>query len=63
VDPLGRPVFQNQIYNPATTRLAPDGSTVRDPYVGNIVPLSAMDPVALKSPVHASAADQQQSDQ
>ena len=48
VDPLGRPVIQNAIYNPATTRLAPDGSTVRDPYPGNVVPLSAMDPVALK---------------
>src|SRR5215510_6813704 len=48
VDPLGRPVFQNQVYNPATTRVAPDGSTVRDAYQGNIVPLSAMDPVALK---------------
>jgi len=48
VDPLGRPVFQNAIYNPATTRLAPDGTTVRDAYLNNIVPLSAMDPVALK---------------
>jgi hypothetical protein len=48
VDPLGRPVFQNAIYNPATSRVAPDGSTVRDAYANNIVPLSAMDPTALK---------------
>lgn len=30
VDGLGRPIYQNEIYNPATTRTAPDGSTVRD---------------------------------
>jgi hypothetical protein len=48
VDPLGRPVLQNQIYNPATARLAPDGTTVRDPYPGNVVPLSDMDVSALK---------------
>ena len=47
-DPLGRPVFQNQIYDPTTTRLAPDGSTIRDPYVNNVIPIAAMDPVALK---------------
>src|SRR5215475_12976168 len=39
VDPFGRPVFQNAIYDPRTTRVAPDGSTVRDAFQGNIVPL------------------------
>jgi len=48
VDPLGRPVFQNTLYDPRTTRTAPDGSTVRDPFPGNIVPQALMDPVALK---------------
>jgi hypothetical protein len=48
VDPLGRPVFQNAIYDPRTTRVAPDGSTVRDPFPNNVVPKELMDPVALK---------------
>ena len=30
LDGLGRPIYQGEIYNPATTRTAPDGSTVRD---------------------------------
>jgi hypothetical protein len=30
VDGLGRPIYNGEIYNPATTRTAPDGSTVRD---------------------------------
>ena len=29
-DALGRPIFPNEIYDPSTTRTAPDGSTVRD---------------------------------
>ncbi len=48
VDPLGRPVPQNAIYDPRTTRLAPDGSVIRDPLPNNVVPLVLMDPVALK---------------
>src|SRR5262245_59407635 len=46
VDPFGRPVFQNAIYDPRPTRTAPDGSTVRDAFQGNVVPLALMDPVA-----------------
>ena len=30
LDGLGRPIYQGEIYNPATTRTAPNGSTVRD---------------------------------
>ena len=45
-DGLGRPIVFGQIYDPHTTRLAPDGSYVRDPYPGNIIPQSAFDPVA-----------------
>lgn len=48
VDPLGRPVFQNALYDPRTTRTAPDGSTVRNAFPNNVVPQSLMDPVALK---------------
>ena len=48
LDGLGRPLIQNQVYDPGTTRTAPDGSVVRDPFPGNIVPMDHMDPVALK---------------
>jgi hypothetical protein len=51
-DALGRPVFQNQIYNPRTSRLVTDSRGrqvfVRDPYPNNQIPLSDFDPVALK---------------
>jgi hypothetical protein len=47
-DILGRPILENQIYNPLTRRLGPGGQTVADPYPGNVIPVSAMDPVALK---------------
>ena len=45
-DALGRPIVFGQIYNPATTRTLPDGSIVRDPFQGNMIPQSAWDPVA-----------------
>src|SRR5262245_14767615 len=48
VDPFGRPVRQNAIYNPATTRVAPDGTRVRDPYDNNIIPVGQFDPVGKK---------------
>lgn len=47
VDPLGRPVFQNAVYDPTTTRVV-SGFTVRDAFVGNRVPLAQLDPVALR---------------
>jgi len=37
-----------QIYDPATTRQAPSGQLVRDPFPNNIIPRDRMDPVALK---------------
>jgi hypothetical protein len=46
VDALGRPVFEGEIFNPATTRIVagPNGPTpVRDGYPGNIIP--ATDPL------------------
>jgi Carboxypeptidase regulatory-like domain len=36
-DALGRPVFQNEIYDPTTTRTV-NGTVVRDPFPGNIIP-------------------------
>jgi hypothetical protein len=41
-DVLGRPLFEGQIFNPATTRLV-NGIPVRDPYPGNFIP--ANDPL------------------
>jgi hypothetical protein len=48
VDPLGRPVFGNAIYDPRTTKLAPNGSRIRDPFENNVIPQALLDPVALK---------------
>jgi hypothetical protein len=50
-DLLGRPVLQNQLYNPRTSRLMTDPRTgrqvyVRDPYPNNQIPLADFDPVA-----------------
>ena len=50
-DALGRPIFQGQIFNPATTRLV-NGIPVRDPYPNNFIP--AGDP--LRSQVAARIA-------
>lgn len=46
-DPLGRFVPQNALYDPRTTRLAPNGSRVRDPFPNNIIPPELMDRTAL----------------
>jgi len=48
VDALGRPVFQNAVYDPTSNTVAPDGSVVRTAFAGNKVPITKMDPVALK---------------
>ncbi len=50
-DACGRPVFNGQIFNPLTTRDASTcggkaGLTVRDPFAGNIIPVSQMSKVA-----------------
>jgi hypothetical protein len=44
-DALGHPVIFGQIYDPTTTRLV-NGTLVRDPFPGNIIPQTAWDPVA-----------------
>ncbi len=46
-DPLGRPIMENEIYDPLTTRTV-NGQIVRDPFPGDIVPQSRIDPVAAK---------------
>jgi hypothetical protein len=38
---------QYQLYNPFTTRTAPNGRVQRDPFPGNIIPRQLMNPVAL----------------
>ncbi|HKQ74431.1 MAG TPA: TonB-dependent receptor [Blastocatellia bacterium] len=51
VDILGRPIMENAIYDPRTTRsVTVDGRQfiVRDPFPNNVIPESLLDPVALK---------------
>ena len=47
-DALGRPIFQGAIYDPNTTRPAPNGELVRDPFPGNVIPAGRLDPAAAK---------------
>jgi hypothetical protein len=46
-DQLGRPLLENSIYDPATSRVI-DGRTYRDLFPGNTIPTSRFDPVAVK---------------
>jgi hypothetical protein len=46
-DGLGRPIMENTIYDPKTTRLV-NGVPYADPYPSNTIPLPSQDPVALK---------------
>ncbi len=46
-DPLGRSIITNMIYDPSTTRSV-NGQVIRDPFPGNIIPSSRIDPVAAK---------------
>jgi hypothetical protein len=51
VDCVGRTIYQGAIYNPYSLSTCPDGSVVRDPYPGNIIPTSgagAIDALASK---------------
>ncbi len=47
-DPLGRPIYQNEIYDPNTQSTAPSGLVVRDPFQNNTIPPTRFDPVAAK---------------
>src|SRR5579863_1459974 len=44
-DALGRPVVFGAIYDPASTRSGPNGSVIRDPFPGNIIPTTRINPV------------------
>lgn len=46
-DPLGRPIMEGAVYDPATERIV-DGQRVRNTFPRNTIPKSRMDPVALK---------------
>jgi hypothetical protein len=46
-DPLGRPIMENAIYDPRTTRVV-NGQVVRDPFPNNVIPRELFDPIALK---------------
>ena len=46
-DPLGRPIMENAIYDPRTTRIV-NGQVVRDPFPNNVIPRELFDPVALE---------------
>ncbi|MFB3902187.1 MAG: carboxypeptidase regulatory-like domain-containing protein [Acidobacteriota bacterium] len=37
-DALGRPIIFGQIYDPTSSRQLPDGTWIRDPFPGNIIP-------------------------
>ena len=45
-DALGRPLFYDEIFDPATTRTLASGQIVRDPFQGNKIPVSRFNSVA-----------------
>jgi hypothetical protein len=47
-DPLGRPIYQGEIYDPQTQRVAPGGQVVRDQFLNQTIPVTRFDPVASK---------------
>jgi hypothetical protein len=47
-DALGRAINAGMIYDPSTTRTAPNGATVRDPFPGNVIPTDRINPVSKK---------------
>ncbi len=48
VDSLGRPEYQNEIYDPATSRPDPKnpGAVLRDPFPGNVIPAARINATA-----------------
>jgi len=46
-DPLGRPIFGNEIYDPITVKSI-NGQSVTDPFPNNTIPVARFDPVAAK---------------
>jgi len=50
-DSLGRPIYQNEIFDPTTSRPDPKdpANTIRDPFPGNIIPTSRLSPATLQT--------------
>jgi hypothetical protein len=48
MDPLGRPIIANMIYDPNTRQAAPDGRIITNPFPNNMIPMARFDPVSLK---------------
>jgi hypothetical protein len=48
VDPLGRPIYANEIYDPLTRGVATNGLGYANPFPNNQIPLTRLDPTALK---------------
>ena len=46
-DPMGRPIFQNEIYDP-NSNFTYNGQVLRNPFPNNTIPASEFDPVAVK---------------
>jgi hypothetical protein len=46
VDAMGRPVNAGQIFDPFSVRRLPDGTAIRDPFPGNIIPSSRINPIS-----------------
>ena len=46
-DPIGRSIMENMIYDP-TTNATVNGQVIRNPFPGNMIPKSRIDPVAAK---------------
>jgi len=47
MDPLGRPIYQGEIYDPGTQRTV-GGQVIRDPFSNQAIPMGQFDPVAMK---------------
>jgi hypothetical protein len=45
-DALGRPVYQGEIYDPSSTTTLPNGTLIRNPFPGNIIPASEISSVS-----------------
>jgi Carboxypeptidase regulatory-like domain len=45
-DALGRPIYQGEIYNPATTQPLPGGGFIRSPFPNNVIPSSMLSPIS-----------------
>ncbi|HEY7335165.1 MAG TPA: TonB-dependent receptor [Bryobacteraceae bacterium] len=48
LDPIGNHVFANEIFDPSTRAIAPNGQGYALPFQNNMIPANRFDPVALK---------------